>query len=268
MKYKYKNIELDLLELNNNKTQNIVLVHGFSSDFYHFKPLFPLLSKYYNLYAINMPFHGESSGSQELNQFTKFPEILTDFIKAKDIKNITLIGHSMGGAIIMMAYPKLKSIIKKIILIGPQNRSSLAVEKEFHEVFFPVNVIDYEKLAKLIYYDANIVLKNKEYMKNIDHYYKTQKIRLSYIYALGRTLPWEIHMNLIDKGIKQLSVPLLLVCGEGDGIIDINNIEKYYKSLSDQIKYHKILKAGHSPWIEQFEQTTNVIEQFIKKFNR
>ena len=111
----------------NNTKPTIVLVHGAWSDVSAWEAVTPLLeAKGINVLAVNLPGHG--------NDKTPFASITlqsyVDTVKKQigDLKNITLVGHSMAGIVISQVAEDMPGSIKKLIYLAaylPANGQSL-----------------------------------------------------------------------------------------------------------------------------------------------
>ncbi|VEU76841.1 esterase/lipase [Mycoplasmopsis columbina] len=260
--FEYQNLKLKYLEQNNNQSKNLLYIHGFSSDYKHFYPCYEEFSDF-NWYGLNMPAHGESEARNDVMNQLIFRDILIAFINEKQLDNLYIVGHSMGGALAMMLVPFLQEKISKIALVGPQNRSSLSRLEEFKDCFYIWNAEDYKKLVNLCYFDPQKIVSNKELMIKVDNYLKNNKEKLKLIYKLGDNLPELKNMDQIDRGLLEFKKPLALIYGEADGIIDLNNIAKYYRSLKNDTKVYKIEKSGHSIWIENYSAFIDILKQFF-----
>ncbi|VEU78113.1 alpha/beta fold hydrolase [Mycoplasmopsis columbinasalis] len=264
--FQYQDIKLEYVEyLNKNSNQNILLVHGFSSDYTHFEKFIDEFANF-NIFSISMPAHGNSEGKQELMTEIVCMDILIKFIETLNLNNLIIIGHSMGGGITMMALPNIVNRVSKIILIGPQNRTSLSRVEAFKETFFPRNVEEYKKLVKLLYFEPNKIINNVNLMNTLDHYFKNNKEKLDLVYQLGDNLPDLKNFDLMDKGNELWkNKPILLVYGEADGIIDLAKIEAYFEERFTKLQILKVSKAGHSPWIENYQEFISPFKKFINE---
>lgn len=257
----YDDLKLEYLEINNQKSKNLIFLHGFSSDFNFFNSWYPELSKNFNIYALNMPAHGKSEAKLDIMTEIDLMKIFIAWIKELQLNNLYLVGHSMGGALALMSVQELNDKIEKIILIGPQNRSSLVREQDFYDTFFPRKIEDYAKLVKLCYYYPDKILNNKEWMKRVEKYLNENQEQLDLVYTLGRDLPKTANMDLIDFGIKNLKNDLILIYGEADGIIDAKNIDKYFLSLNPKTKVYKVNQAGHTVWLENPVEFAKIMQK-------
>ena len=108
---KSKTLNLDHVSvsyLDNDKSSvfTIVFLHGNSSCKETFKKQFADSNlNEYRLIAIDLPGHGQTKvkedpcANPQIYSFDYFHQITLDFIEALEIKNIVLVGHSLGGHI-------------------------------------------------------------------------------------------------------------------------------------------------------------------------
>jgi pimeloyl-ACP methyl ester carboxylesterase len=110
-----------------NKHSTIVLVHGAWSDASAWDAVTPILKgKGYNVLTINLPGHGTDT-----TPFTAITlQSYVDAVKHQigDLKNVTLVGHSMSGIIISQVAEDMPRSIKKLVYLTaylPSNGQSL-----------------------------------------------------------------------------------------------------------------------------------------------
>ncbi|WP_438341585.1 alpha/beta fold hydrolase [Mycoplasma sp. 3341] len=260
--FKWNDLELEYLHIDNKKDKNLIFVHGFGSEFAFFEPLFNSFANEYNIWGLNMLASGKSQYKPEVMKFLTFCDIFDAWIKEINVDNLYLFGHSMGGGISMSAVLKNSKKIKKIALVGPMSRSGLTRVKEFDECFFPLNTEEWKKLVNLCYYDPSKLLNDENKLKQMDKYFATHQEELRNIYALGRILPSLENMDRIDEGIKNAKMPVGLFIGAYDGIIDFANIANYYHSVNKDVQVFEFQKAGHSIWLEDFDNFIDTLKDF------
>jgi len=105
----------------------IVLVHGAWSDVSAWKAVTPILeAKGFNVLAVNLPGHGSDA-----TPFTTITlQSYVDAVKNQigNLKNVTLVGHSMAGIVISQVAEDMPGSIKKLVYLAaylPANGQSL-----------------------------------------------------------------------------------------------------------------------------------------------
>jgi pimeloyl-ACP methyl ester carboxylesterase len=100
-------------------SQTILFVHGLGHSYIGWQKNIDYLKQYYRCIAIDLPGNGRSTGGNYPYSMIFFAECLYEFIKSKNLKNVILCGHSMGGQIAMsMAYKHPESI-ERLVLCAP-----------------------------------------------------------------------------------------------------------------------------------------------------
>ena len=99
-----------------------VFVHGLGSNKFIWNRVCDGLRDVFSFYAIDLPGCGESPAPAHFRYTLEhFADVLTDFIVMKDLKKLTLVGTSFGGAIILIALlrnrDELASRVRSLCLI-------------------------------------------------------------------------------------------------------------------------------------------------------
>ena len=79
----------------------VVLLHGWGSNIKLFSSLIDLLSAKYTVVAMDMPGFGESEEPPDVWCVGDYVQFVVDFLADYDNKNITFLGHSFGGRVII-----------------------------------------------------------------------------------------------------------------------------------------------------------------------
>jgi len=94
----------------------LVFVHGWSCDKSYWKNQVDLFSKNYKVITVDLAGHGQSGLEREDYKVEFFGEYVAAVVDYLKLNKVVLIGHSMGGAVILEAAKKLPG--KVIGLIG------------------------------------------------------------------------------------------------------------------------------------------------------
>ena len=86
-----------------------VFVHGFGSNKFTWRKVCRGLKDVFCFYAVDLPGSGASPAPRDFHYTLEhFADVLTDFIVVKDLKKLTLVGHSLGATIVLLAFLKNK----------------------------------------------------------------------------------------------------------------------------------------------------------------
>ena len=104
----------------------LVLIHGFGSDQNVWVDYVPWLARRYRVITYDLPFAGATApGFFDARRHTNpdgHVQDLVDVLRSFDVQNCSVIGHSMGGLIGLLAAVDHPAIFRKLILIGTSAR--------------------------------------------------------------------------------------------------------------------------------------------------
>lgn len=81
----------------------LVFVHGWSCDGTYWGAQVPEFAKTHRVITVDLAGHGVSSANRATYTMDLFGEDVVTVLKALDLKDVILVGHSMGGAVIVEA---------------------------------------------------------------------------------------------------------------------------------------------------------------------
>ncbi|GAA0342326.1 alpha/beta hydrolase [Bacillus carboniphilus] len=81
----------------------LVLIHGFLGTHRMFEKVIDTLAKTFDVIAIDLPGHGKSPVSKDIQTVYDYAKEIVAFLQALDIDKATWIGHSLGGYIVYAA---------------------------------------------------------------------------------------------------------------------------------------------------------------------
>ena len=119
--YKFVRINrVSIAYTDSGEGQPILFVHGFASFSYTWMKLISFLPKKFRFITIDLKGYGYSEKKCDLH-LAPYDQavILSAFIRRMDLKDVILVGHSMGGVIslISLISEKVRNRVKKLILL-------------------------------------------------------------------------------------------------------------------------------------------------------
>jgi pimeloyl-ACP methyl ester carboxylesterase len=230
------------------KEEVVVFLHGWGSRAAHLKSVFENLP---NFVALDLPGFGGSDLPLSPWGVSEFAIFLDSFLSKIEIKNPTLVGHSVGGSIIIK-YLVEGGMAEKAILIasagirkrGPRIFFYKVIAKIF-KVFFllPGLSIFRDKIRKKFY----SAIDSKDYIeagKMIESYKKI------------------IRDDLTDD-LQKVIIPTTLIWGEKDSITPLWQGELMREKIANS-KLFVISDAGHFSFIDQPEKFREILSKEIR----
>ncbi len=242
----------------------LLFVHGLYNDKTYWAEQVKYFSSDYRVVTLDLPGHGESGKERPHWTLRGYAGDVYTLIKELDLKNVILIGHSMGGDINLMAATyRPKNIVGFIGIDNFKNAATAFSEKEQREIS------QFRKALQKDFKQAN-----SEFIRNYLTTSETpnhvvQKIQTSFdkadkamglplmdeIFALhgqqARLLP-ELHvkMHLINTAQPPTNTAVLKkLAGKGYSLRTIN-------------------ATSHYPMIEQPRELNNLIRETIEQIAR
>ncbi len=232
----------------------ILMLHGWASNASLYSSQISLLKSKYRVIALNLPGHG---GSQEpLYPFSvdDFAMFVVDFLKEMQIDRCAVIGHSVGGRIIikLQSYAQ-KDMFEKIVLIDsagikPANNNKPTVKTRIYKV---LRSLLGSKIVKKLFPEAINKLKTK--FGSEDYRNATPMMRDTLVKIVNEDLTEILECNdkdtLIVWGRNDTSTPLM------DGELMEKKMKKSALVVIDN--------AGHFPFLDQQYIFNSIIASYF-----
>ncbi|MDX1960832.1 MAG: alpha/beta hydrolase [Leptospiraceae bacterium] len=241
-----------------NKKPNLVLLHGLLDASFGFRKLVPYLQREWNCIAIDLPSFGKSQlpKIEAIHKISFYTELLYDFFQHQNFKQITLLGHSMGGLIaqhLALKDMNLDQRIQSLCLLSPGN-SPHDKRDEFRNILFPKNTAEVQRLLGYLY-NNEIPEISENNAKALLYSWKKKE----YEYLATNTINTEKEVFFGDK-IKVLRVPTLIISGEKDEITPISSVRR----MRSWIKGSKLELVANAKHAIHLEYPSEVAERISK----
>jgi len=202
-----------------------------------------------NVYVIDLPGHGQSSGHGR-DSVVAYADFIEAFAAKLDLDYVTLIGHSLGGAIVQTLAVRAPGWLKSIVLVGTGARLKV------HSDILDGLLSNFEATIDIVCLRAfgptasdTLISEGREVMLN--------------------TPPEVIHgdysvcnqFNLMEK-VAAINLPTLVISGTADKLTPV----KYGQYLRDKIpgaRQAVIIDAGHMMALEKPGEFTKIIADFL-----
>jgi len=95
----------------------IVLVHGWSCDRSYFRHQLESFADRYTVVSLDLAGHGESTQGRENSTIALFGADVAAVVRKLDLRRVVLVGHSMGGDVVVAAARRLKGRVVGLIWV-------------------------------------------------------------------------------------------------------------------------------------------------------
>lgn len=231
----------------------LVLLHGLFGTMSNFTSLITYFRQYNRVIVPILPLLEMDILHTSVGGLAKF---VNRFLEARDLKNVNLLGNSLGGHVALVHTLKNPERIKSLILTG----SSGLFENGMGDSYPKRG--DYEYIKRktgLTFYDPNTATKEL-----VDEVYAivNNRIKAIKIIALAKSA---IRNNLGEE-LNQIKKPTLLVWGNNDTITP-PFVGKEFNKLIPNSELYFVDKCGHAPMMEVPDEFNAILHKFLKKLN-
>ncbi len=226
---------------------NIVFIHGAGNRKEVWKEVIKGLGMF-RCISLDLPGHGESSCRYE-DRIEGYAERVEEFLKALGLDSFILVGHSMGGAIVIKLAPRLKGA-RGIVLVG--TGATLWVNPK---------ILKGLKEDFLGTVDLMVKWSFKKGAKGpfVEEFRKMLR-------EAGREILYrDMYACSLYSGSDELSrikVPTLIVCGDTDVMTPVKLSEELNKAISGS-ELLTVPSSGHMVHMERPGELSEGIKDFV-----
>ena len=234
--------------------QVIIILHGLMGGLSNFESVYNFFpSKDFKVIIPELPIYSMPIPDTTLKSLSEF---LYEFIVFKKLKNIILLGNSMGGHIGLLFAKNYSKLLKGLILTG----SSGLYENNMGDKY--PNRENYEWIKSKtedVFFDSNIATKEL-----IDEVFETVNDRNKLIRTLALAKS-AIRHNMAND-LPEMKIPTAIIWGIQDTVTPPDVAKEFHKLLPNSNLYW-IDKCGHVPMMEHPKEFNNIMHKWLIDLN-
>ena len=253
----------------------LVFFHGLaarSETWTELVPLFPAES--YTLYLVDLLGSGESSKPKKADYSIRaHSQRLIRFLERLSLKEVTLVGHSLGGAVVLLAaieamLAKKDRLLKSMVIVaGPGYLQRLPlIAKLFRRplagpLFIALYAPDVWVKAglKMAYYDQSLVDRN--HIARYAPCYRDRASKRALVETCRQLIPSD--QEQITRRYGELRLPVLLLWGRHDRIVPLAQGKRLQAAITAS-RLAVIEECGHNPQEEKPQEAFAIIDSFLR----
>lgn len=215
----------------------LLLLHSNGGSWRQFEGTFAGLADRFAIYAVDLPGQGDSFPLGDHFAIERYSKLLVEFVDALKLKDITLLGCSVGGSIAIDLAANHPGRFERLLIVETPVRSDEAWASRWApmEALFGVVAQPFEFAAKRV-----VGLTPQGYTEwNIDRHKAGAKTMVSVMWAMRRYNSF--------AALERLTLPTLVVFGESTPIADSRAV---YESRLPQAPMVTLPGCGHFPMVE------------------
>jgi len=255
----------------------LLFIHGLSSNMEAWSKNIAKLKENYTSIAIDLPGYGKSSKNSNHYSMADYACFINEFIQQKELKNVSLVGHSMGGQVSLHTVLKHPENFEKLILIAPAGIETFTPQEAgILKVSYSAEMVQnateeqIKNNFKMNFYefpaDAEFMVKDRIAMKDASDFKEHSIIIVNNIAAMLD--------EPVLQDLNKIKMPVLMIFGKEDALIpnryfhptqDLLSLSKTAKEHLPKLEVKIIEKAGHFVNFEKAAEVNREIEDFMKQ---
>jgi pimeloyl-ACP methyl ester carboxylesterase len=252
----------------------ILLLHGFGACAYSWRFLGPALAADHRVITMDLKGYGLSDKPRDGKYaVSDQADLVAEFIRAQDLHDLVVMGHSMGGGVTLLTYFKVREDtpgrIKRLVLIDsagyPQKMPWFirmagipglnAVATRLLSPRFATALV----LRKCYYHKDKIT---EEQIDTYAYYGSLPGAPEAVRQTAAQLVPE--NMEALTAQYKTINVPVLVVWGEEDEVVPLK-VGRNFKRDIPGSELVILPKCGHIPLEEEPLETRRIITDFLRK---
>ena len=251
----------------------LIIIHGLYGSSDNWLTIGKALSKYFTVYLIDQRNHGASPHSDTFN-YPAMVDDLREFIETHQLKNVSLLGHSIGGKTAMLYSLTYPGEISNLIVadISPRsyagkggNTPQYELHKNIINAMINIDVSQMESRREV----------QKELMKSIQNQNVTQFLLKNLYRDDNNNFSCKINLKALKNNLNYIlegitpehyhtdnKIPALFIKGENSDYIKDED-EPLIKELFPYSQLVTISDTGHWLHAEKPEDFIKTIKNFI-----
>lgn len=250
----------------------VLLIHGFGASTFTWRHVAPELAQTHRVIAVDLKGFGQSDKPLD-ERYSVFDqaELLAQLIENKDLRDLTIVGHSFGGGVALLlaleANQRLGGRIARLVLLD-----SIAFPQQIPMFFRLLDMplvsqvgvrmvpplVQTRVALQIAYFDDSKI--DPEEVEIYAAPLKTAAGKHAIIHSARQIVPEDIAE--LSERYKTIALPTLILWCDHDRIVPLDVGLKLRRTLPNST-LRLVESCGHMPQEEQPESTLQLLKGFI-----
>ena len=234
--------------------QAIIILHGLMGGLSNFKTVYDFFPpKGFKIIIPELPIYSMPISETTLKSLSEF---LYEFIAFKELKNVILLGNSMGGHIGLLFAKKHPELLDGLIITG----SSGLYENNMGDKYPNRENYNWIKSkTEEVFFDSKVATKEL-----VDEVFDTVNDRNKLIRTLALAKS-AIRHNMAND-LPKMKIPTAIIWGNQDTVTPPDVAKEFHKLLPNSNLYW-IDKCGHVPMMEHPQEFNKIMHKWLTNLN-
>jgi len=235
----------------------LILLHGLGASAERWESVIPLFAKKFRVIVPDLIGFGYSDKPTIDYTTDYFAEFIAKFVERVGIKEMSVIGSSLGGQIAAEFIINQNVDVKKLVLVSPSGvmkHSTPALNAYISAALYPNTdsaLNAFQAMSGREKIDEKIVSGFIERMQ-------LPNAKMAFM----STLLGLSNSKVITEKLQLITIPTLIVWGENDPIIPIKYAQSFISGIND-CRFYKMMGCAHTPYVEKPEKFFQIVSDFL-----
>jgi len=253
-------------EVDNNKIRyleegssenTLLLLHGLGASAERWENVIPLFAKKFRVVVPDLIGFGYSDKPMVDYTTDYFAEFVSKFVNRLGIKELNIIGSSLGGEIAAESIINHDVNVTRLVLVSPSGtmkHSTPALNAYISAALYPNNesaLSAFQVMSGGKKIDEKIVSGFVERMK-------LPNAKMAFM----STLLGLSNSKVVTEKLQLITIPTLIVWGENDPVIPIEYAQSFVSAIND-CRFYKMIGCSHTPYVENPKSFFQIVSDFL-----
>jgi len=232
----------------------VLFIHG-AAGVAGWIPFFDRLSDRFDLLVPDHPSYGRSPTPPWLDEVGDLAFFYLDLFEQLDLKDIHLVGHSMGGWLSLEIAIRSQARIRSLTLM---NSVGITIETDPIANIF---VMSPSEVLPLLYADPKVRAEEAARVPDMAELQRIMTARMASV-----RLAWNprFYNPKLRQWLHRITVPTQIVWGAQDGLVSAAYADEFKRGIP-HASVTIMPGVGHIPFVERLDDTVALVEAFVKR---
>jgi len=235
----------------------LVLLHGLGASAERWEDVIPLFAKKFRVIVPDLIGFGYSDKPTIDYATDYFSEFMSKFVEKVGIKEMSIIGFSLGGQISAEFIINQNVDVKKLVLVSPSGimkHSTTALNTYISAALYP-NTDSALNAFQVMSASKNV---NEKIVSGFIERMELPNAKMAFM----STLLGLSNSKVITEKLQLITIPTLIVWGENDPVIPIEYAQSFISGIND-CRFYKMIGCGHTPYAEEPGMFFQIVSDFL-----
>ncbi|WP_071026281.1 alpha/beta fold hydrolase [Peptoniphilus raoultii] len=261
------------------REKNLILIHGNYATSFIWEDLASSIGDF-NIYCPDMRGFGKSTYKNRAKNISDYAMDLLEFIEKLSLKNISICGWSLGGAVAMEMAKVLNQKLSNLILLSSiSSRGYKSIYSDFISINsslknimpFSIDFLEdlnpFQNLNNFAPYYEDYKKFFRDYLFNIKnpHGEFLDELTREMLLQKNNVDIWEAMTNFhfSDEDIEKIKAKIFMVYGDRDKIISKEEIRENIEAFKERAEVFIFKDSGHAPFFDKKGKCIKLLEKVL-----